>query len=98
MLNRDDDPDVVYSDAFMRHLTQIWNVRISYPNEELYLFDDDVKGAFRRSKYHPDVAGARVSPSLLPLQIPVTRASSINYEHPITCSSMTLSSLSLLLS
>ena len=57
MLNRDDDPEVVYGDAFMRHLTQIWNLRISYPNEELYLFDDDVKGAFRHSKYHPDVAG-----------------------------------------
>ena len=57
MLNRDDEPEVVYGDAFMRHLTKIWNLRISYPIEELYLFDDDVKGTFLHSKYHPDVAG-----------------------------------------
>ena len=42
----------------MLHLTQIWNLRISYPNEELYFFDDDVKGAFHHLKYHSDVAGA----------------------------------------
>ena len=60
MLNRYDGPEVVYGDAFMHHLTQIWNICISYPNEELYLFDDDVKGAFRYSKYHRDVARAFV--------------------------------------
>ena len=57
MLNRDDKPEVVYGDAFMRYITQIWNLRISYPNEELYLFDDGVKGALRHLKYYPDVAG-----------------------------------------
>ena len=57
MFNRDDEHEVVYGDAFMRHLTKIWNLRISYPIEELYLFDDDVKGTFLHSKYHPDVAG-----------------------------------------
>jgi len=57
MLNRDAEPEVVYGDAFMLHLAQIWNLRISYHSEELYLFDDDVKGDFRHSKYHPDVAG-----------------------------------------
>ena len=45
MFNRDDEHEVVYGDAFMRHPTQIWNLRISYPIEELYLFDDDIKGA-----------------------------------------------------
>ena len=58
MLNRDYEPEVVYGDIFMRHLTQIWNLRISYPNEELYLFDDNVKGVFRHSKYYPYVAGS----------------------------------------
>ena len=33
MLNRDYEPEVVYRDAFMRHLTQIWNLRISYSNK-----------------------------------------------------------------
>ena len=56
MLNRDAEPEVVYGDAFMLNLAYIWNLRISYPSEELYLFNDDVKGGFRHSKYHPDVA------------------------------------------
>ena len=50
MFNINDDPEFVYGD--------VWNLRISYSNEELHLFDDDVKGTFRHSKYHPDVAGA----------------------------------------
>ena len=49
---------VIYGDTFMRRLTTIWNLRISHPNSDIYLFDDDVKGAFRHCKYHPDVASA----------------------------------------
>ena len=41
----------------MRHLAQLMNLRIQYSNEKLYLFDDDIEGAFRHSKYHPNVAG-----------------------------------------
>ena len=47
-----------YGTAFTRHLTQIYNLRVSYPKEELFLFDDDVAGAFKHAKYHPDVAAA----------------------------------------
>lgn len=42
--------------AFVRHLIQIYNLRISYPREEIFLFDDDVSGSFKLTKYHPDVA------------------------------------------
>ena len=39
----------------MRHLQWIWNLRISYPDIDILLWDDDASGAFRNTKYHPDV-------------------------------------------
>ena len=58
MSNQEDEPEIMYGTDSLRHLTQIWNTRISFPSIEIYLFDDDVKGAFRYSKYHPDIATA----------------------------------------
>ena len=58
MLDGKTEPQVIYGDAIQRHINRIWNSRINFPDKELYLFDDDVKDAFRHSKYHPDVAGA----------------------------------------
>ena len=42
----------------MKHLIRKWNLRISYPTEEIYLWDDDVAGAHRIPKYHPAIASA----------------------------------------
>ena len=53
-----DEPPIWYGSAFIRHLTRIWNLRISYPDAEIYLWDDDVAGAFRLIKYNPYVASA----------------------------------------
>jgi len=53
-----DEPPIWYSSAFARHLVRIWNLRISYPNLEIYLWDDDVAGAFRLVKYNPYIASA----------------------------------------
>ena len=39
-----------------RYLVEVWNQSITYPNKEIYSFDNDVKRAFRQSKYHPDIA------------------------------------------
>ena len=47
-----------YGSAFTRHLAQIYNLRISYPKEELLLFGEDVSGTFKQKKYHPDVSAA----------------------------------------
>ena len=44
-----------YGNALTRHLTRIYNLRISYPNTEILLCDDDASGAFRHVKYHPDI-------------------------------------------
>ena len=57
ILNKDDESKVVYSDVSMRHLAQICNLLILYPSENHYVFDNDVKGSFRNSKYHPDTVG-----------------------------------------
>jgi len=53
-----DEPPIWYGSAFTRHLTRIWNLRISYPHREIYLWDDDVAGAFRLIKYNPYIATA----------------------------------------
>ena len=54
----DNEIQLEYGTALRRHLTRIYNLRITYPLEEILLFDDDASGAFRHVKYHPDIAGA----------------------------------------
>ena len=51
-------PDIVFGTALLRHLTRIYNLRISYPNEDILVWDDDVSGAYRWPKYHPGIAAA----------------------------------------
>ena len=58
MLTHESEPKIIYGNTFMNHLTIIWNLRISHPHSDILLFDDDVKGAFRHCKYHPDIASA----------------------------------------
>jgi len=53
-----DEPPIYYGSALYRHLSWIWNLRISYPAHVIYLWDDDVSGAFRIVKYNPEVASA----------------------------------------
>ena len=57
-MNNKEEPEITYRTTFIRHLTRVWNSRISYPYEDLLLMDDDVKGAFRHTKYHPDTVSA----------------------------------------
>lgn len=49
------EPDLHFATAFHKFLTWIYNLRITYPNEEIYVGDDDVSGAFRHCKYHPNL-------------------------------------------
>ena len=51
-------PDIHFGQAFNKHLIRIWNLRITHPSEDILLWDDDVSGAYRLPKYHPDVAAA----------------------------------------
>ena len=49
------EPEIVFPLAWIRYLTWLWNLRITYPWLELYLGDDDVSGAFRQVKYNPNL-------------------------------------------
>ena len=49
---------IQYGKALSRHLTQIYNQRIVYPNQDIYLWGDDEAGTFRHIKYNPEIAAA----------------------------------------
>ena len=54
-----DEPDIVFGQAWTKFLIAIYNLRITFPDLEIYLFDDDVAAAFRQCKYHPNVISAK---------------------------------------
>jgi len=53
-----EEPPIQYGTALLRHLTRIWNLRITYADDDILLWDDDVAGAFRLIKYNPEIAQA----------------------------------------
>jgi len=60
-LDCDINPPIYYGSAFTRYLTWLWNLRISFPNDDIIQTTDDISAAFRRVLYHPDVAPAFAS-------------------------------------
>jgi len=50
----DECPAIYYATALHRHLTQVWNLRISHPDVDILQFVDDIQAAFHRILYHPD--------------------------------------------
>jgi hypothetical protein len=58
-IDLDDEPDIVFGQAWQRFLIAIYNLRITFPDSEIYLFDDDVASAFRQLKYHPNIISAK---------------------------------------
>ena len=56
--DKTDEPPTDIGTALTRHIARIWNLRISYPNDDVLLWDDDVKSAFRHVRYHPSVISA----------------------------------------
>jgi hypothetical protein len=51
------EPPVNFATAFVNFLRWIYNARITFPRDELYVGDDDISGAFRHQKYHPNLVG-----------------------------------------
>ena len=47
-----------YGSVLEKLLVRIWNLRISYPNEDIILHANDVKSCLRQLKHHPDAMGA----------------------------------------
>ena len=54
--HKSNEPTLEFPQAFHNHLQRIYNLRLSYPTAEIYLWDDDVSSAFRWVKLNPDVA------------------------------------------
>ena len=53
--NKDNEPPLSFPTALNAFAEFIWNLRISYPKEEIYLGDDDICGFFRHGKYNPQL-------------------------------------------
>ena len=49
------EPDIHFPKSFINFCIWLYNLRISYPTREIYVCDDDVSGAFRHSKYNPNL-------------------------------------------
>jgi hypothetical protein len=45
--------------SWIKYLTAVYNLRITYPREEIYIFNDDAAAALRQCKYHPNVLSAK---------------------------------------
>jgi hypothetical protein len=58
-ISLDDEPEIIFGQAWTKFLISVYNLRITYPSKEIYLFDDDVAAAFRQCKYHPNVVSAK---------------------------------------
>eukprot|EP00957_Ditylum_brightwellii_P027599 2086660-Ditylum_brightwellii.AAC.1 len=50
------EPEVTFGQALPKRLIRIWNLRLSYPEEDILLWDNDATGAFRQCKLNPDIA------------------------------------------
>ena len=49
------EPEIVFATSFQANLIWLYNLRVTYPDQEIYVGDDDVSGAFRHNKYHPSL-------------------------------------------
>ena len=63
--------DCAYGDVLLRLLTRIWNLRITYPAQDIVLHCNDVKSCFRQLKHHPDIVGAFCHTLLDSLWVPI---------------------------
>lgn len=59
--NKTNEPPLTFALAELVFMVWLYNLRISYPREEIYLADDDVSGAFRHAKYHPNMVAMHTS-------------------------------------
>jgi hypothetical protein len=52
--HKDNEPPLTFAGAEMGFMVWLYNLRITYPTDEIYIADDDVSGAFRLMRYHPN--------------------------------------------
>ena len=51
-------PPVHYQTALKRLWHRVYNLRIQHPTDDILIYKDDLVSAFRRLRYHPDIAAA----------------------------------------
>jgi hypothetical protein len=49
------EPRCTFAKSFNKFLVWIWNMRISYPHQEIYPIDNDMTSGFRHLKYNPNL-------------------------------------------
>ena len=54
--DREACPRVYYQSALQRVWQRTYNLRINHPEEDICIYKDDLVAAFRRVRYHPDIA------------------------------------------
>lgn len=59
--HKDNEPPLTFASAEMGFMVWLYNLRITYPDKELYIADDDVSGAFRLMRYHPNLMALHTS-------------------------------------
>jgi hypothetical protein len=61
LVNLDTEPEITFGKALLEQLEYIWRTCATYPDTRIFLYDDDVSGAFNQVLMHPDVIGANAS-------------------------------------
>ena len=56
--NKANESPLVFPKALLTHLTRIYNLRISYPHEEILLWDDKISSTFCWVKLNPEITTA----------------------------------------
>ena len=59
--SKDNEPPLTFSTAEHGFMVWLYNLRVSYPTELIYIADDDISGAFRLMKYHPNLCAMHTS-------------------------------------
>jgi len=57
----DNKPPLTFSTAELEFMVWLYNLRVTYPDLEIYLADDDISGAFRLMKCHPNLVSMHSS-------------------------------------
>ena len=58
LVTKHTEPEITFATEWQAHLKRIYNLRITYPDQDILLMDDDVAGCFRQPKHAPDIISA----------------------------------------
>ena len=56
-VDMEDNPLITFGNSKSKFMTDVYNIRIDHPGEEIWLGTADVKACFRTPKLHPDITG-----------------------------------------